>query len=65
MSAISSAISLPSIAARAARVFEATDGQLVFSYAGRQTRIGTFPVGIDVDEFQRFARSAVSLLVCA
>ena len=41
------------------RVFEATDGQLVFSYAGRQTRIGAFPVGIDVDEFQRLARRAV------
>jgi trehalose 6-phosphate synthase len=41
------------------RVFEATDGQLVFSYAGRQTRIGAFPVGIDVGEFQRLARRAV------
>ncbi len=41
------------------RVFEATDGQVVFSYAGRQTRIGAFPVGIDTHEFQRMAARAV------
>jgi trehalose 6-phosphate synthase len=41
------------------KVFEATDNQLVFSCGGRQTRIGSFPVGIDTDEFQRLARRAV------
>ena len=41
------------------RVFEATDGQLLFSYGGRQTRIGSFPVGIDTDEFHRLASRAV------
>jgi trehalose 6-phosphate synthase len=41
------------------RVFEATDGQLVFSSSGRQTRIGIFPVGIDPDEFQAIAQRAV------
>ena len=41
------------------RVFEATDGQLVFSSAGRQTRIGSFPVGIAPEEFQRLAQRAV------
>ena len=44
---------------RSRRVFEATDGQVVFSYSGRQTRIGAFPVGIDTNEFQRLARKAV------
>jgi len=41
------------------RVFEATDGQLVFSCGGRQTRIGSFPVGIETSEFERVARRAV------
>jgi trehalose 6-phosphate synthase len=41
------------------KVFEATDNQLVFSCGGRQTRIGSFPVGIATDEFQRLARRAV------
>ena len=41
------------------RVFEATDNQLVFTYGGRQTRIGSFPVGIETDEFERLARRAV------
>ncbi len=41
------------------RVFEATDGQVVFSYAGQQTRIGPFPVGIDTEDFQRLAARAV------
>ena len=41
------------------RVFEATDGQLVFSAGGRQTRIGSFPVGIDPEEFQALAQRAV------
>ena len=40
-------------------VFEATDHQLVFSCARRQTRIGSFPVGIDTDEFQQLAQRAV------
>jgi trehalose 6-phosphate synthase len=41
------------------RVFEATDNQLVFTCGGRQTRIGSFPVGIETDEFERLARRAV------
>jgi trehalose 6-phosphate synthase len=41
------------------RVFETTDSQIVFSYGGWETRIGAFPVGIDVEEFQRLARRAV------
>ena len=41
------------------RVFEATTVEFVFSYSGRQTRIGAFPVGIDTNEFQRLARKAV------
>jgi len=41
------------------RVFEATDSQLVFTYGGRQTRIGSFPVGIDTGEFERLARRSV------
>ena len=53
------ATSLPSIDSRAAGFFEATDGQLVFSCGGRETRIGSFPVGIDTDEFERVARRAV------
>lgn len=43
----------------ARRAFEATDNQLVFSCGARQTRIGSFPVGIDTEEFQRRARRAV------
>jgi trehalose 6-phosphate synthase len=41
------------------RVIEATDRQLVFTCGGRQTRIGSFPVGIDTDEFQQLAQRAV------
>ena len=41
------------------QAFEATDHQLVFSSGDRQTRIGSFPVGLDVEEFQRRARRAV------
>lgn len=41
------------------RVFEATDRQLVFSSGGRQTRIGSFPVGIEPEDFQRLAQRAV------
>src|SRR5262249_54037581 len=40
------------------KVFEAADNQFVFSLGGRQTRIGSFPVGIATDEFQRLARRA-------
>lgn len=40
------------------RAFEATDHQLVFSSGTRQTRIGSFPVGLDTEEFQRRARRA-------
>lgn len=41
------------------RAFEATDNQLVFSCGTRQTRIGSFPVGLDTDEFQQRARRAM------
>jgi trehalose 6-phosphate synthase len=41
------------------RAFEATDNQLVFSCGTRQTRIGSFPVGLDTEAFQRQARRAV------
>jgi trehalose 6-phosphate synthase len=41
------------------QAFEADDHQLVFSSGNRQTRIGSFPVGLDVYEFQRRARRAV------
>jgi trehalose 6-phosphate synthase len=47
------------------RVIEATGGQFLtggefaFSSRGRQTRIGSFPVGIDGAEFERLARRAV------
>jgi trehalose 6-phosphate synthase len=39
-------------------VFQATDNQLVLNHAGRQVRIGSFPVGIDTAEFQNRARRA-------
>jgi trehalose 6-phosphate synthase len=42
-----------------ARIFEATEHQIVFSHGGRQTRIGSFPVGIEGREFERVARRAV------
>jgi trehalose 6-phosphate synthase len=42
-----------------ARIFEATEHQIVFSHGGRQTRIGSFPVGIEGREFERLARRAV------
>jgi trehalose 6-phosphate synthase len=38
---------------------EATNGQFVFTARGRKTRIGNFPVGIDVAQFERLARRAV------
>jgi trehalose 6-phosphate synthase len=41
------------------QAFEAADHQLVFSCGNRQTRIGSFPVGLDVDEFERRARRAM------
>jgi trehalose 6-phosphate synthase len=41
------------------QAFEATENQIVFTGGNRQTRIGSFPVGLDVDEFQRRARRAV------
>ncbi len=40
------------------RVIEATDNQIVFTHDDRQTRIGSFPVGIDSFEFERLARRA-------
>ena len=43
----------------AGRTMEASNHQLVFSTRNRQTRIGSFPVGLDVDEFQRRARRAM------
>jgi trehalose 6-phosphate synthase len=39
--------------------FEATENQIVFSDGNRRTRIGSFPVGLDVEEFQRRARRAM------
>ena len=39
---------------------EAAGGQFVFTSRGRQTRIGNFPVGIDMAAFERLARRAVS-----
>lgn len=41
------------------KVIEATDGQLVFKSDDRDTRVGSFPVGIDTIEFERLARRAV------
>jgi trehalose 6-phosphate synthase len=41
------------------QAFEVTENQIVFTGGNRQTRIGSFPVGLDVDEFQRRARRAV------
>ncbi len=41
------------------QAFEATENQFVFSDGKRQTRIGSFPVGLDIEEFQRRARRAV------
>jgi trehalose 6-phosphate synthase len=43
----------------AGRTMEASNHQLVFTYQNRQTRIGSFPVGLDVDDFQRRARRAM------
>jgi trehalose 6-phosphate synthase len=40
-------------------VFEATDNHFVFTCGGRQTRIGSFPVGIDSEEFQHLAQRAM------
>lgn len=40
-------------------VIEATGGQFVFSSRGRRTRIGNFPVGIDMEAFERLSRRAV------
>jgi len=41
------------------KVFEATDNQFVFTCGSRQTRIGSFPVGIDTEEFQQLAQRAM------
>jgi trehalose 6-phosphate synthase len=41
------------------QAFEATENQIVFSCGNRQTRIGSFPVGLDVEDFQRRARRAM------
>jgi trehalose 6-phosphate synthase len=38
---------------------EATNGQFVFTSRGHKTRIGNFPVGIDLAQFERLARRAV------
>jgi trehalose 6-phosphate synthase len=40
------------------RVFEAVDHQLVFTQGGQRTGIGSFPVGIDTQDFARLARRA-------
>ncbi len=39
------------------RVFEAESHQITVSVQGRQTLIGTFPVGIEPHAFARLARS--------
>jgi trehalose 6-phosphate synthase len=41
------------------QAFEATENQLVFTSGTRETRIGSFPVGLDVEAFQTRARRAV------
>jgi trehalose 6-phosphate synthase len=41
------------------QAFEATESQIVFSSGACETRIGSFPVGLDVEEFQKRARRAV------
>ena len=41
------------------QAFEATENQIVFSDGKRRTRIGSFPVGLDVEEFQKRARRAM------
>jgi trehalose 6-phosphate synthase len=41
------------------QAMEVTDNQIVFTSRNRQTRIGSFPVGLDVDDFQRRARRAM------
>jgi trehalose 6-phosphate synthase len=40
------------------QVFQATDRQFVLSHKNRQVRIGSFPVGIDTNAFERLARRA-------
>jgi trehalose 6-phosphate synthase len=40
------------------RVFQTSDRQMVLGHGGRQVRVGSFPVGIDVRSFERLARRA-------
>ena len=40
------------------RILQATDRQMVLSADGRQVRVGSFPVGIDIGGFERLARRA-------
>ena len=40
------------------RTLLATDRQVILSQDGRNTRVGSFPVGIDTGEFERLARRA-------
>jgi trehalose 6-phosphate synthase len=44
---------------REMRVFESADGQTTLSLNGQQTRIGSFPVGVEPRGFQRLARRNV------
>ena len=42
------------------RVSQGTDRQVLLSMDGRQNRVGAFPVGIDIPEFERRARRAIA-----
>jgi trehalose 6-phosphate synthase len=44
---------------RELRLFETSGKGITINHNGQQTRIGSFPVGIDPDEFQRLARRNV------
>jgi trehalose 6-phosphate synthase len=39
-------------------MFQATERQMVLTHRGRHVRVGSFPVGIEMCEFQRLARRA-------
>ncbi len=41
------------------QAFETDENQLVFSCGDRRTRIGSFPVGLDIEDFQRRARRSM------
>lgn len=41
------------------RIFQVTERQAVLTHRGRRVRVGSFPVGIDMNDFERLARRAV------